>query len=82
MTTVTYTFDLNNYDGEDRTHVKQVAHAVDSLAALWDITQLLRQYDKYDDTLDEKQHELIGKLRDEVAAILTDNHIDLDELFS
>lgn len=82
MTTATLKFKLGYGEDSDDLHFKQVTHAVDSLAALWDVQQMLREIYKYDDTLDEKQSELVDKIRTKFFEILADNHVDLDELYS
>ena len=47
--------------------------------ALWDIYQMLRKWWKYEE-VDDKQYEVIEKIREEFHQILEDRNVNLDEI--
>ena len=49
-------------------------------SALWEFSQELRKYRKYDEKLTDEQHEFAIKLEEEFYNILKNQFVDLDKI--
>ena len=65
------------FDLPDEQHQFDLATNATGMAlALWDITQKLREFEKYGNPIDHN----IGKIRETVADILYENNVNLEHL--
>ena len=71
------TSDENTYDIE----IKRAMLANNAFICLYEMTQIFRQYMKYED-IDEITYEVVEKMRMEYMEILDDNAINLDYYYS
>ena len=65
-------------EDEDDSKIKRMLNADNAYRALWNITNLLRSYDKYGG-LDGSKEEAISQLRSEIHDILDSVGVDLED---
>jgi len=64
---------------EDREEFHGASHANDFWCCLWDMDQHLRSLQKYAPDLEEKEGEMVDKLREKLWDIMREHGITLEE---